>query len=188
MNDIGVALRDITAVMERFGISYAVIGGVAVRAYGIPRPTYDLDFTIEIPRERLADLFDAVENEGYTVAESYRSGWIDEVAGMPLVKFRCYIQGQGVDVDIFIAEKPFQRELLKRRQRVETPDGDTWLASPEDIILLKLLAHRPRDMSDIGDILFTQGELDWGYLRRWADLIGVREPLEAVLKQRDKYI
>ena len=186
MNDIGVALRDITAVMQRLGISYAVIGGVAVRAYGIPRPTYDLDFTIDISRERLVELFDAVENDGYTVAESDRSGGIDEVAGMPLVKFRCDIQGQGVDVDIFIAEKPFQRELLKRRQRVEMPDGDTWLASPEDILLLKLLAHRPRDLSDIGDILFTQGELDWGYLRRWADLIGVREPLEAVLKQRDE--
>ncbi len=187
MNDIGVALRDITTVMEKFGISYAVIGGYAVGIYGIPRLTFDLEFTIDISRERLVELFDAVENEGYTVAESYRSGWIDEVGGMPLVKFRCYIQGQGVDVDVFIAEKPFQRELLKRKQRVETPDGDTWLASPEDILLLKLLAHRPRDLSDIGDILFTQGELDWVYLRRWADLIGVRDRLEAVLKQRDEF-
>ena len=186
MNDIGVALRDITAVMERLGISYAVIGGVAVRAYGIPRPTFDLDFTIEISRDRLTEIFDAVESDGYTVAESYRSGWIDEVGGMPLVKFRCYIQGQGVDVDVFIAEKPFQREILRRRQRVETPDGDAWLASPEDIVLLKLLAHRPRDLVEIGDILFSQGELDRDYLRRWADQLGVRASLETVLKQLDE--
>lgn len=92
-----------------------------------------------------------------------------------------------MEVDVFIAENPFQRELLKRRQRVETPDGRTWLTSPEDIILLKLLAHRPRDLSDIGDILFTQAELDWTDLLRRADLIGVREPLELVLKQRDEF-
>ena len=188
MNDIGVALRDITAVMESLSLSYAVIGGVAVRAYGIPRPTYDLDFTIAISRQRLVDLFDAVENEGYSVAESYRSGWIDEVGGMPLVKFRCYIQGQGVDIDVFIAESPFQHELLKRRQRVETPDGDTWLASPEDIILLKLIAHRGRDLVDIGDILFTQGELDKSYLRHWADLLGIRKPLEVALQAQDEII
>lgn len=186
MNDIGAALRDITRVMERLAIPYAVIGGVAVRAYGIPRPTYDLDFTISIPRHLMRELFDAVEADGYTVAESYRAGWIDEVGGMPLVKFRCYIQGQGVDVDVFLAETPFQRELLSRKQQVVTPDGATWLASPEDIILLKLIADRPRDLVDIEDILFTQGELNWDYMSRWADKIGIRESLDEVLKRKDE--
>ena len=56
-----------------------------------------------------------------------------------------------------------------------------WLVSPEDLILLKLLASRPRDLADIGDVLFTQGELDTTYLRHWADELGVRASLEQAL-------
>jgi hypothetical protein len=33
---------------------------MAVAAHGLPRPTHDVDFTIVLPREQLADLFDAV--------------------------------------------------------------------------------------------------------------------------------
>jgi hypothetical protein len=61
-------------------------------------------------------------------------------------------------------------------------DGLTaWLVSPEDLILLKLLAARPRDLADIGDVLFTQGQLDKTYLRHWADELGVRAALEEAL-------
>jgi hypothetical protein len=44
------------------------------------------------------------------------------------------------------------------------------------------LAARPRDIADIGDILFTQGELDRAYLRSWAERLGVLENLERVLE------
>lgn len=38
-----------------------------------------------------------------------------------------------------------------------------------------------RDLVDIQDILFTQGQLDEAYLRLWAGPLGVAEKLEAVL-------
>lgn len=188
MNDISTALRDVAAILERFGLTYAVIGGLAVRAYGIPRPTFDLDFILAIARERLAELFAALEEAGYTVPENYQSGWVDSVAGVPLVKIRCYLQGQGVDVDVFLAETPFQQEVLARRKLVETPDGQTWLASPEDVVLLKLLAKRSRDLLDVSDILFSQGDLDRDYLHRWAGQLGVQQHLRDALRQYDEMI
>jgi hypothetical protein len=48
MNDVVAALQDLSGIMERLGLTYAVIGGIAVRAYGIPRPTYDVDFMLAI--------------------------------------------------------------------------------------------------------------------------------------------
>ncbi|MBP86191.1 MAG: hypothetical protein CMJ64_05665 [Planctomycetaceae bacterium] len=188
MNDVALTLRDLADVMEGLGLTYAVIGGIAVRAYGIPRPTFDLDFTLAIPRDRLPELFGAVEKRGYSVPDSYQTGWVDPVAKMPLVKVRCYLQGQGVDVDMFLAETPFQQEVLKRRQLVETPDGNAWLATPEDVVLLKLLANRPRDILDVNDILFTLGELDRDYLRTWDERLGVRSGLDDVLRQYDETI
>jgi hypothetical protein len=54
------------------------------------------------------------------------------------------------------------------------------------LILLKLIAGRPRDLVDVQDILFIQGQLDEAYLRRWAAAVGVTEPLEEALSDWQK--
>lgn len=94
-----------------------------------------------------------------------------------------YLEGHGIDVDIFLAESRFQESLLARRQREDFEGGRIWFVSPEDLILLKLVAGRPRDLIDVQDILFTQGQLDETYLRRWAAALGVTERLEEALHQ-----
>ncbi|HQU43702.1 MAG TPA: hypothetical protein PK867_12880, partial [Pirellulales bacterium] len=69
-------------------------------------------------------------------------------------------------MDLFLAESRFQRELVARSRPEQIDDLTVSVVTPEDLILLKLLARRPRDLADIGDILFIQGTLDEGYLRR----------------------
>jgi hypothetical protein len=183
MTDLARALWDFAQLFERLGTPYAVMGGIAVRVYGIPRPTYDVDFTLAIDRNRLPELFEAVRALGYSVPEAYETGWVDRVGGMPLVKVRLYLEGRGVDIDLFLAESRFQEQLLARRRREQLEEAPVWLVSPEDLILLKLLARRPRDLADIGDILFTQGQLDEAYLRSWAEQLGVLPELERVLTE-----
>jgi hypothetical protein len=58
---------------------------------------------------------------------------------------------------------------------------EVWLVSPEDLILLKLLANRPRDIADIGDVFFMQGQLDVTYMKKWAQRLGVADRLEPFL-------
>ena len=183
MRDLAQALRDFVLLFEGMDIPYAVMGGIAVRIYGIPRPTHDIDFTLALDRNRLPDLYEAVRALGYTVPEQYASGWVDNVAGLPLVRVRLYLEGRGVDIDIFLAESRFQEQLLARRRREQLDELSVWFVSPEDLILLKLLARRPRDLADIGDILFTQGQLDESYMRHWAQELGILADLMNVLDQ-----
>ena len=62
-----------------------------------------------------------------------------------------------------------------------------WLVSPEDLILLKLIASRPRDFVDIDDVLFVQGSLDEEYLAtHWAERLDVLAELEEALARRLK--
>lgn len=183
MTDLNEPLHDVVRLLDQAGISYAVMGGLAVRVYGIPRATYDIDFTAAIDRRRLPELFQRIEAAGYAVPEEYQTGWIDHVAGLPLVKFRGFLGTNAVDIDLFLAETAFQTELLRRR-RQEILDGQPiWIVTAEDLILLKLLAFRPRDIADIGDIRFTQGDLDEDYLRHWAREIGVLDRLEKILAE-----
>ena len=179
--DLNEPFRDFIGIFERLRISYALIGGLAVGVHGIPRPTHDLDFTIAIERGRLPTFFEAVVELGYDVPHEFTTGWVDQVAGMPLVKARQWVAGKTIDVDVFLAESRFQTSLLQRRARAEVEGISAWIASPEDLILLKLLANRPRDIGDIQDILMVQGQLDDAYLNRWADELGVSARWSEVL-------
>ena len=170
MMDLAGALRQLVLLFDRLRAPYAVMGRLPVRVYGIPRPTYDIDFTVAIERTRLPELYQALRGLGYTVPDAHESGRVDQVAGMPVVKARLYLEGQGIDIDIFLAESRFQDQLLARRRRDQIDDLTIWLVSPEDLVLLKLVSHRPCDVADIGDILFTQGQLDEAYLGRESHL------------------
>jgi len=183
MKDLTQALRELTGMLDSLSVPYAVMGGMAVRVHGIPRPTHDVDFTIALRRERLPDLFALVIDAGYSVAEPHLQGWVDNVAGMPLVKIRMHMEDHGIDIDIFLAESEFQKSLVARRQRETLEGHPIWFVTPEDLVLLKLIAGRPRDFVDVQDVLFTQGELDNAYLRRWAGSLGVADRLEQALRE-----
>lgn len=114
MKGVDQALPDFIGVFEELELRYAVMGDIAVRAHSIPRPAWDVDITLGIDRNDLPRLFAAVEARGYTVSEAYTRGWIDKIADMPLVKFRIYLEGGGIDTDVLLAEDKFQRELLRR--------------------------------------------------------------------------
>jgi hypothetical protein len=46
------------------------------------------------------------------------------------------------------------------------------------------ITGRPRDLLDIEDVLFMQGQLDETYMRRWAGPLGVADQLERMLGKR----
>jgi len=104
---------------------------------------------------------------------------------MALVKVRLFLDGRAVDADVFIAETDFQRQVIERRGSADIEVRTVNLVSAEDLILFKLFASRPLDLLDIQDVVFTQGELDETYLRRWAGPLGVEAKLEAVLAARE---
>ncbi|MFM9959884.1 MAG: nucleotidyl transferase AbiEii/AbiGii toxin family protein [Planctomycetaceae bacterium] len=183
LDELHDPLRDFVDVFERLHIPYALIGGLAVGVHGIPRPTHDIDFTITVDRSRLPEFFNAVNEIGYDVPQEFATGWVDQVAGLALVRARQWIQGKSIDIDLFLAECQFQESLMQRRVEATIEGISTWIASAEDIILLKLLASRPRDLGDVEDILLVQGQLNEPYLRHWADELGVRSQLEKELAE-----
>ncbi len=184
MSDLVLLLHQFAKLFDGLGVPYAVMGGWAVRLYALPRPTYDIDFTIAIDRDRLADLYDVARETGFSVPEQFATGWVDSVAGMPLVKFRLFVEGRGIDIDVFLAESDYQQALMERRQAHAVAGKQAWFVSPEDLVLLKLIAARKRDLADIDDILMGQPNLDEAYMRRWAEPLGVSEQLEKALAER----
>lgn len=184
MINVVETLHTLVELFDQLSIDYAVMGGFAVRAHGVPRPTYDIDVTIVLERTHLPKLFDRLREQDYSIPETYESGWVDELKNLPLVKLRRYLGDESLDVDLFLVEHKFQREVMRRRIRLDADRRIMWVVSPEDLVLFKLLAGRPRDRGDIADVLFIQGQLDESYMRRWAPELGVEKQLEEVLAEQ----
>jgi len=66
---------------------------------------------------------------------------------------------------------------------VEAEGQNYWIATAEDIVLLKLLASRPRDRLDVADLFFISGQLDLAYLRKWTDNLAIRSEVEAAVEE-----
>ena len=118
MKDLSPTLFGLASLLERMSIKYAVMGGLAVRAYAIPRSTEDIDFTLSLDRSRLLEFYSELEASDYSIPEPYRAGWVDqlsEAAPLTLVKLKRYVGSHSIDVDLFLAETPFQDEVLHRR-------------------------------------------------------------------------
>jgi predicted nucleotidyltransferase len=171
-------------LLEGVGASYAIMGGLAVRLYALPRATYDIDFVITLAPELLPKFYLDCENAGFTIPEAQRTGWIESVAGFPVVKLQWAMTDFSIDVDLFLAESPFQHEILRRRLRAGANGWQAWFVSVEDLILLKLMAGRRKDLADVADVLPVQGPLDEAYLHAWAERLKVADGLRQALSER----
>ncbi len=134
MTNLAETLHSLIELLDRLSIPYAVMGGIAVRAYGVPRPTYDIDVTIGAERDRLPALFEHLREIDYAIPEPYETGWVDDLKGLKLLKLRRYFGGESLDIDLFLAESDFQAEVMARRSRAEAEGRTIWLVSPEDLV------------------------------------------------------
>jgi hypothetical protein len=70
-------------------------------------------------------------------------------------------------LDLTLGDSPFDRSALGRKKKVELFDRKVWVASPEDLLVYKLVSWRDRDVLDVHAILKRQKSLDVAYLRKW---------------------
>jgi predicted nucleotidyltransferase len=183
MESLYHALDRLLESLDARAVPYALIGGIAVRAHAIPRNTNDIDVVVLIDQSARWEFFQDLVTRGFEVPEPYLRGWIDRVTGMSVAKVKVYLARRGIDIDLFLAESPFQRSLIERRLPVDIDGRTVWIATAEDLVLLKLLASRPRDTLDVADVLYISGQLDVSYLRQWASDLGILPQLEQALSE-----
>jgi hypothetical protein len=180
----GILLRVLSS-LDAVSIPYLIMGGFAVRAVGIPRPTYDADLTVDPPEGALQRLFDRLEQDGFMIPDEFRKGFRDSLLGMAKVKVQKFAEQHVWDVDLFLVTTPYQRAAFARRRSVPFMGADRWMITSEDLVLHKLLANRRKDLLDVEEILKVQVSLDRAYLRDWAARLGITDRLEAMLREAD---
>ena len=186
-DDLAVALTPLIDALERLGVAWYVGGSVASTVHGRFRATNDVDVIANLREEHASPLHVALEADHYVDEESIRDA-VRHESSFNLVHF-----GTGLKIDVFVAaDSEYKVGVQARRVSEPISDGANarrlWVASAEDTILAKLDWYRrggetsQRQWGDVRGVIELRGrELDVGYLRRWAPVLGVSDLLEEAL-------
>ena len=154
-------LARLAGALDEGGLPYMVIGGQAVLLYGEPRLTLDVDLTLGVAPDRLADVLGVVE----------RAALRPLVDPEPFVRdtlvLPCADAATGVRVDVVFSMPGYERTAIARARDVDVGGAAVRFASAEDLVVHKLIASRPRDVEDVRGVLLRQPDLDAAYVRRW---------------------
>lgn len=143
--DIGAALREVTEYLERNRYRYAVIGGVAMIMYGLPRTTLDLDLVVESSIQD--DLVRYLESIGYQTLHR-SSGYSNHSHSDP---------SRG-SLDFVYVQGDTRARLFAGCRLSRGPGGlDVPIPRPEHLAALKVLAMKNdpgRTFQEMSDIRF----------------------------------
>ena len=67
---------------------------------------------------------------------------------------------------------PFEYEMVERSRVVEVGTIRLRLPTPEDLIIMKAIAHRPKDLADIQAIAASHPEINKERIRFWVEQFG----------------
>jgi hypothetical protein len=150
--------------MSETKTAYAILGGVAVTIYGVPRLTFDVDVNIVLSKDKLTEFFKRAHRIGFI--PTVRSGIkLAKTAGVIPMKVKNGAPFK--NCDFIIAENILEKLCVKRALTKNIRSSRIRIVTPEDLILHKLLSDRPRDIEDARGILLRQKRLDRAYIRTW---------------------
>jgi hypothetical protein len=157
-----VPVEALQRLIEHFDNQGIIIGGVAASILGKPRLTADADAMILLSIDDLPRLVEAARSVGLLP----RLPDVVEFARHNRVVLLTH-EESGIDVDISLGVLPFEVEAVERSKDYQAGSLLLRLPTPEDLIILKAVAHRPRDLLDIADIITTQKDLDNKRIEFW---------------------
>jgi hypothetical protein len=158
---------------------HCVIGALALGVWGTPRATYDVDILILAHCNDPQPFLGLLRTAGFSINETrHDANPMAREAVLRLV----HPTAPHFPVDLVFSLSPFDRAVLDRRQPVDVHGLTIWMSSPEDLVLMKLRASRPRDFDDVVSIIKNPRlHLDLDYLWDWADKLGLHGELHYVL-------
>jgi len=154
------ALHAVSAWLGSEQLSFAVVGGVAASLHGRPRLTKDVDVVVLADDASWGALVQAGAEHGLRPRISDALAFAKKTRVLLLVH-----EPSKIEVDVSFGMLPFEADLVQRAEVVEVGKVRFPLATPEDVIVMKSLALRPRDIADIEGIVESVQKLDLRRIR-----------------------
>jgi len=161
------ALRAVQEVLDGEDLRWFVFGAQAVVVYGRPRLTADVDVTLEASLEETLALLPILARHGFEARTPKPQEFLHSTRVLPLVHV-----SSGLAVDVVVAGPGIEEEFLAHRRFVDLGGLKVPVISPEDLVVTKVLAGRPKDLEDVEGVLREQkGKLNLDRSRQFLRLL-----------------
>lgn len=155
--------------------AYALIGGFAISALGLPRATHDIDFALYLGRANPCSLAD-------TLGGQYRPGAPDDpLAGVITLAVKA--SGQAIPIQLVLLPPRWTPVLFDQVQTLRVLDCSVPVVPWRPLILLKLYAGGPQDLIDAERLLAIKrpDPVALGALHTLAETVGLSRALADLL-------
>jgi predicted nucleotidyltransferase len=158
------AATDLATALADAGLTPTIIGGVAVSIVAKPRFTEDVDALVVFDTDQIEPLLDTLSRHGFRA----RFSKMAELARSARMITLIHEETRTV-VDIALGCMPFETEVQERSTPSRVSGVDIRVPTPEDLIIMKAVANRPKDLEDIRIIAEINPDLDRGRIRFWVE-------------------
>ena len=154
--------RSLQSALDSLNIPWYLFGAQAAILYGAARLTADVDVTVALHGHPLAELIAALGQAGFETRISAAEKFAEQHRVLLLVHI-----SSRMPVDIIIAGPGPEEDILARSRKLAVGGVMIPVACPEDLIVMKLLAGRSKDLDDVTSILAAKlPELDIALIER----------------------
>ncbi len=155
-------LAKIGIAFKKNKIPYMIIGGQAVLLYGEPRLTRDIDITLGLTIDHLDEILNIVYSLNLKPLPDNIESFVRQTMVLPSLD-----ESTGIRLDLIFSYTPYKTEAIKRAREIKILSEKVYFASPEDVIIHKIFAGRPRDLEDVRTILLKNPDIDIQYIQNW---------------------
>jgi hypothetical protein len=156
------ALADLMKWLDAANIPSMVIGGVAASVLGRPRLTQDVDALAILPEGDWASAISTAARHG--ILPRIESPL--EFARRSRVLLMSHVES-GIDIDVTIGGLLFEQAAIDNCNIHDIGGLRVRLPRVEDLLIMKAVARRPKDLQDIEGLLAAHPEADVATVRQW---------------------
>lgn len=160
-------LGDLASALDGLGVRWYLFGAQAAIVYGVTRLTGDVDVTVDLGTLRTTDLVATLVRSGFQLRVADIDDFVASTRVLPLRHDRTRLPVDLVLAGPGLEELFFDRVVVRAVGEATVP-----VASPEDIVAMKILAGRPHDLDDAAAIIRAgRATLDLDLVRRTLRLL-----------------
>jgi len=145
-------LAAVAPVLRQSGDRWYLFGAQAVIVWGRPRLSADVDITVAIAGPP-GDFVAAASHAGFDLRVSDWRDFVARTRVLPLLH-----RATQMPLDVVLAGPGLEEEFLERAVVIDLAGMKVPVITPEDLIVTKLLAGRPKDVEDVRGVLVERLE------------------------------